>query len=39
VNFDWSFAAVVALVLLFCVIVIVTLLKRLVAQAERRVYG
>ena len=39
VNFDWSFAAVVALVLLFCVIVIVAILKRLVAQAERRVYG
>jgi putative spermidine/putrescine transport system permease protein len=39
VNFDWSFAAVVALVLLICVIAMVTILKRLVAQAERRVYG
>lgn len=39
VNFDWSFAAVVALVLLACVIFIVSILKRLVAQAERRVYG
>jgi putative spermidine/putrescine transport system permease protein len=39
VNFDWSFAAVVALMLLFSVILIVTILKRLVAQAERRVYG
>jgi putative spermidine/putrescine transport system permease protein len=39
VNFDWSLAAVVALVLLVCVIVIVTILKQLVSQAERRVYG
>ena len=39
VNFDWSLAAVVALVLLTCVISIVTVLKRLVAQTERRVYG
>jgi putative spermidine/putrescine transport system permease protein len=39
VNFDWSLAAVVALVLLICVIVIVTILKQLVARAERRVYG
>ena len=39
VNFDWSLAAVVALVLLICVITIVTVLKRLVGQAERRVYG
>jgi putative spermidine/putrescine transport system permease protein len=39
VNFDWSFAAVIALVLLVCVITIVTILKRLVVRAERRVYG
>jgi putative spermidine/putrescine transport system permease protein len=39
VNFDWSFAAVVALVLLVSVIVVVTILKKLVGQAERRVYG
>jgi putative spermidine/putrescine transport system permease protein len=39
VNFDWSFAAVVALVLLSCVIFVITILRRLVARAERRVYG
>ena len=39
VNFDWSFAAVVALVLLICVIAIVTALRQLVARVERRVYG
>jgi len=39
VNFDWSFAAVVALVLLACVLIVVSLLKSLVGRAERRVYG
>jgi putative spermidine/putrescine transport system permease protein len=39
VTFDWSFASVVALVLLLCVLLVVAVLKQLVGRAEHRIYG
>ncbi|MGE0798870.1 MAG: ABC transporter permease [Lautropia sp.] len=39
VNFDWSFAAVVALVLLGGVLLVVAALRQLAGRVERRVYG